>query len=316
MNSKLPPPKPMDISAVLSKSRPKIDYVLPGLPVGAVASIIGPGGVGKSYFALQMAVAVATGQSWVDELLAMGGEAVQKRRPSRVVLILSEESQQMTALRMHDVIDHLAGTPAQRKAIVARLAENLSVYPLAGGPRLLLDGQADGTYGLDTLSNLADGARLVVLDPLRRFHTGEENSSLEMTHAVEACERIAHRRSCAFVVTHHANKLAGQTSTGEKSAASRGSTALTDGVRLQMNLSPVDDAAAKRSQKATTETARHIRFDVAKANYIADGPRGILMRTPAGILVPAPVQDAGGELPVPRLETARGARKSSPRSNV
>lgn len=51
------------------KEKPEpLDFVLPGMLAGTVGSIISPGGVGKSMFALQLAVQIAGG----PDMLGLG----------------------------------------------------------------------------------------------------------------------------------------------------------------------------------------------------------------------------------------------------
>ena len=49
-------------AAMLKKRRKSLDFVLPGLLVKTVSLLLGPGGVGKSNFALQNAISVAIGR--------------------------------------------------------------------------------------------------------------------------------------------------------------------------------------------------------------------------------------------------------------
>lgn len=311
MSSKPAPPRPIDITAALAAPKPCIDFVVPGLPVGAVASIVGSGGVGKSYFALQVAVAVAAGHTWVYDLLQGPGQPAKKPAPAKVVLVLGEESREMTVLRLHQVVDHHASNAKERKTLLDRLAGNLSLYALAGGPRLLLDDYSEDAHGVEELASMCAGARLVILDPLRRFHIGEENDSLHMTNTVEVCERLGYRIRSATMVTHHTTKLSTVMATAERSAASRGSTALTDGVRLQVNLSALDSAMAKAYRIGDDRSARCVRVDVAKANYISDGHRGVLSRTHEGVLVPVPFPDGASlQMEVAPVKSQRTSRKS------
>lgn len=288
MSKKLTAPEPIDIRTALTSARPTIDFVLPGLPVGAVGSIVGSGGVGKSFFALQLAVAVATGQTWAYDLLSGPGETPAKRAPAKVALVLGEESREMAILRLHQIVEHQAGTSREMKVLLDRLSSNLTLYALAGGPRVLLDDLSEDVHGVDELASMCAGTRLMILDPLRRFHVGEENDSLHMTRTVQVCEGLGQRLKNAVILTHHTTKQSAYTASAERSAASRGSTALTDGVRLQVNMSSLDGAMAKAYRLGDDQAARCVRVDIAKANYTADGHRGVLSRSSEGVLVPLP----------------------------
>lgn len=312
MSKKPAVPQPIDIHAALTSARPVIDFVLPGLPVAAVGSIVGSGGVGKSFFALHLAIAVAAGQRWAYELLAGPGEKVVIPAPSKVALVLGEESREMAILRLHQIVDHHAATAGERRVLLDRLSANLKLYALAGGPRVVLDDFSEDVHGLDELAAMCAGTRLVILDPLRRFHVGEENDSLHMTRTVQACEGLGKRNKSAVLVTHHSTKQSAYTATAERSAASRGSTALTDGVRLQVNMSALDGAMAKTYRVADEQAARCVRLDIAKSNYVADGHRGVLRRTSEGVLDPVAAPESSLSapyvVPVEKLKRTRKAK--------
>jgi RecA-family ATPase len=66
-----------------------------------------------------------------------------------------------------------------------------------------------------------------------------------VTRFVEAVERVAQATGATVLIIHHANK--GSINAVEQNqSASRGSSALTDGVRLQMNLATMDANGAKK----------------------------------------------------------------------
>ena len=71
---------------------------------------------------------------------------------------------------------------------------------------------------------------------------------------------------------------------GDKAGASRGSAAFTDALRWQMNLSQLDDALAAQYGIPAHERRRHVRVDLAKANYIAPREPQVLRRDSGGVL--------------------------------
>jgi hypothetical protein len=78
---------------------------------------------------------------------------------------------------------------------------------------------------------------LVVLDPLARLHTCEENSNTVGTMLINAGERIAQEFNCAVLILHHVSKDAA--SKGTVSAHSgRGGSAFGDGARSVWRLVP------------------------------------------------------------------------------
>ena len=50
--------EPLNLLDVMSTTQPEFDFVLPGMLAGTVGSLVSPGGVGKSFLALQLALLV------------------------------------------------------------------------------------------------------------------------------------------------------------------------------------------------------------------------------------------------------------------
>lgn len=287
MGEQLEIPRRLNIRHVLTKSPPVPDHVLPGLPLGAVGALVAPGGTGKTMLLLQTAVALASGLPVLEGLLDGTSPELSSRAPARIVLAVAEETAEEMHRRLHAVVSHMLRHAhslldlEHRDLVLARLEENLHIYPLAGGAPLLLD---DATGGLRKLRQMSVGARLVVIDPLRQFHTGDENDSWAMTVAVQACQRIAANEPCAVIAAHHTNKLSTLNGMGERAGAARGSAAFTDGVRWQLNLSGLDEQLAAQYGIAVEDRHGYIRADVAKANYIAPRPPQVLRREAVGVL--------------------------------
>jgi len=89
------------------------------------------------------------------------------------------------------------------------------------------------------------GPKLIAIDPASRFRGGNQDAADDATRLVEQVERIAQRTGATVLVAHHVNKAALQAQR-QSQVAIRGSSALADGVRWQMNLArPPDDVATK-----------------------------------------------------------------------
>lgn len=74
-------------------------------------------------------------------------------------------------------------------------------------------------------------AKLVIAEPLMRFHRLDENDNGHMEVMVEALERLAGETGAAVLVGHHSNKLAIVSGSGDAQQATRGASSLIDGVR-------------------------------------------------------------------------------------
>lgn len=274
----------LDIRATLENAPPRIDFVLPGLPRGATGALVASGGTGKTTFALQTVVSLAPG------LPVAGGAFPAPEQPCKTLLLAAEEDGRVLHHRLHAVRDWLCerelllpdGSLLARDELVERLHTNLLVYPGVGHQvRLLKNGSR--TPLLDELLERCAGARLVLLDPVRRLHDGNENDSGDMTAVVEAGERLAQEANAAVVFVHHTSKAATLNGFSDQQGAGRGSSALTDGVRWQCNLVGMTDTEA-RQNGLEHDRRFFVRLEVCKANYIPPHPVTWLRRLRGGVL--------------------------------
>jgi RecA-family ATPase len=260
----------LDIRLTLTTPPPTLDHVLPGLLAGSVGVVAAPGGTGKSMLLTQIALAIAAGQP------VLGGAMTScpASTPAKVVTFLAEETRPVMHHRLHGAAQQLfAGLQTNdresRLAVVNRLTDNLFMYPLGGEGRLLCIGAdaIDGAGYKQMLDQCRD-ARLIIADPLRRFHDGDENDSGHMTAVVDAFQRIAKKTGAAVLLAHHTNRSSTLSGTGDQATASRGSSALTDGVRWQANLSGLSESFAEKLGIAQDERRYFVRFDFSKSNYM------------------------------------------------
>ena len=280
----------LDIADVLENSPPELDFVLPGLPAGAVGMLAGAGGVGKTMFELQLAVVLAAGLPWRLAPLSALLEFDEERSPERVLLLLAEESNAVVWRRLHAVMAHIVRcglfdcglTAADVKA---RLAENLVIHAVAGSRRLqLLDDVLQAGEHYPALMAAADGTRLVIVDPIRQLHVANENESGAMSALVSVLKRLAHDTGAAVVCAHHASRAAGQFGFSESADASRGSTALVDDTRWVVTLSEPSRERLKSLGVADGQPEGYAVLSAAKMNYIARPAAALLRREPSGAL--------------------------------
>ncbi|MGO4416849.1 helicase RepA family protein [Cupriavidus sp. KB_39] len=278
--------RPLDLSWALTAPLPPLDFVLPGLLPGTFGLLVAPGATGKSQFALDTAVSLSLGRPVAAGLFPACS-------PGRVVFLAGEESDRLLAERIRCLLSlDEQGNPD--------LHRNLILLPMAGESCILLeDGRPTALY--DELSTIAAGARLIIIDPLRRMHGGDENSSSDMTSFVVVMEQLARATGAAVLGVHHANR-ASIVDAGSQHAA-RGSSALVDGARWQLNLSRMDEKTATQHTISEAERMHYVALDFAKTNYLPPLPRCWLKRGPGGRFILA-------QLPAsrPNTRTTGGAR--------
>ena len=292
--------QPLDIRRTLTNSPPYLDHVLPGLLRGTVGMLAGPGGIGKTTLELQIAIAMATGTPVLSGLFQSFG-ARDEVPPAKVVLVTPEESEAVLAHKLHALAKSLlgpvseGGTGLAPSVFLDRLAKNLILFgEQDAGSALLLDARGRVSPSARGLLRAARGARLVILDPLRQFHAGEENDSGTMNRAVVLLRALANRSGAAVVVAHHTSRAAAHMGFGDTAGASRGSTALPDGIRWQLNLSQPTREWAKAHGLDASQRHEHLLLDISKANYSSRPATLVLRRASGGLLEWAP--NLGGSM--------------------
>jgi RecA-family ATPase len=112
-----------------------------------------------------------------------------------------------------------------------------------------------------------------------------------MTRFVEALEYVSKQTRATVLVVHHANKASMQGAEQTQSAA-RGSSAFTDGIRWQMNLSSMTTAEATAHD--ITGNLRHLYLSasITKNNYAAPQPPVFLRRSDHGVLFKADLTES------------------------
>lgn len=216
----------------------------PVLPLGKVGMFAGAGGAGKSWAMTQLALAVATGHNWL-------GFTVDS--PGRVLLVLGEEEKDEAQRRLYRAAAAMNLTAAE----CDDAARRIWVVPMAGRP-VALTKELDGQDGKDLpvtelfrefekrMAAPGEPWRLIVLDPLSRFAGPDvEVDNAAATRFVQVLERLSQVEGTPTVlVTHHTNKGSrqpnrdkeGNPTDASAATGARGSSALTDGVRWQANL--------------------------------------------------------------------------------
>jgi RecA-family ATPase len=225
-----------------------------------VAAIIAPGGAGKSYLAMHIAVSTASGSSLFSKFLPT--------KPSKVVFISGEDDKIELQRRIHAVTQDL---PTSLKASVST---NIFFIDLADSFELFTNKSMTGeVFMTDTPRMLAeciketagDEVDLVIVDPISRFRGGEENSAADTTRFVQALQFIRDKLNTTVLTLHHVNK--GAKSNGSSQNNARGSSAFIDGVRLVYELNVLSDEEIKKLYGSPLIMPRLLTLSTVKTNY-------------------------------------------------
>jgi RecA-family ATPase len=250
------------------------------LPFGKVGVIVAPGGTGKSWFLVQAGVSVATGIPLAD--------AWQVGETGSVLMLLAEDDDEELHRRLDVVMGQLA--MAGQFDAIAMLRENLIIKSMAGENNLMTEAnvahEVELTAYVDRLiatAKLIPNLKLIVFDPVSRFRGGDENKAQDTTRFVEALERVAQATGANILCAHHANK-GSMNSDDQNQSASRGSSALTDGVRWQLNLATMTKAESTNFGIYPNERNFYLTATITKNNYAPPQPGIVLKRGTGGYL--------------------------------
>ena len=247
------------------------------LPLGVVGMIVAPGGTGKSQFVLQLGVSVATGIP-LCELWKVGEQGT-------ALLLLAEDERDEVHRRLDRIVKELAPI---NPSMANDLSQRLLIKSMTARDNLMTRKKPHGTVAttgyvdrlLLTVAGIPD-LKLIVIDPASRFRGGDENSADDVTRFVEEMERIRQATGATVLVCHHANKASMNESNGMRGqSATRGSSAMTDGVRWQLNLAPPQ----KNVLQALDASKRYLSAELAKSNYGPPIESEILIRKSNGYL--------------------------------
>ena len=236
----------INILGAFSNVPAPIEFILPGLPYGVVGSVISPGGVGKSAFALSLACQIAGGPDLTGLQTAIG----------KVVYVAGEDPANVIEHRLHAVGEHC--NAVERETI----AGNLTVIPASGETLDILSSKTQEYF-----LQLATGSTLLLLDTLRVIHSADENDSGAMSNVIGHLKRIANNTGCSIVFLHHTNKNSMNNGAGNEQQASRGSSVLVDNIRWQGYLTNLPEKMVKDLALSDKQKKYYVLFGISKQNY-------------------------------------------------
>lgn len=271
--------KKLDLEWAFGRVPETRDFIFGSFLSGTVGALCGAGAAGKSFWALEMAMAIASQGTEGGDLLRLSPS-----RPGRVVYVAAEESYNELSYRAHMIGRHI---PIEARAAIA---EWLDIEVVEGRRINVLDDE----YYNQLAQNLCGGARLVILDTLSRIHLGEENSNRDMAILISRLEKLSYETGAAVLYLHHISKATALGGLGGEQQAARGASALIDNARWCGNLTGMSKTEAEKlSTDAYSrlpigpERRRYFcKFTVSKENYaITDGDTWY-QRHEGGVLLP------------------------------
>jgi len=242
-----------------------VNDFLPRLNVGVIAA---PGGTGKGYFTLQLALSVATGIKFLGKF--------DIANPGGVLYCNAEDDEPEIHRRFLGCLREVArdvGPEAAKEAIGA-LGERFYAPSLTGKRRLTLYPDQTGSNKRDLL-NLAQSIpdlRLIILDPANRIMAGDFNRVEEVTAFIQCLEEIATESGATILLVTHTNKASqsGDRDSKHSAGAVLGSQSFVNAARWVMTLSTFDESM-RRKHQFSGPLERFVSLRIPKANYLAPG---------------------------------------------
>lgn len=234
----------LDLLSMSKLQPPPLDFVLPGLLLGTVGLITGPGGVGKSFLTFQFAFSVASGH----QLYTHSDYDAQQTLPRKVLWLTAEDSEDIIHHRLHSIISMLnTRKQLQQQQIIDAALTYISLFPTVGIDFSLIAFDGETTDRMQELHKLIQKEKpeLIFIDTLRRFHDSDENDNGRMSAVLKHFESIAKAYNCSVVLVHHENKSGLNNSDGNQSAV-RGASSIIDNARWLVRLRSMSSDESKK----------------------------------------------------------------------
>jgi RecA-family ATPase len=250
---------------------PKQDYVWRGFLRRTVGGVIASGSTGKSFWAMEAAMCVASAKA--NALLLK----LDIPTHGRVVIFNAEDPNEIFWQRFHATCALL--DPADIDAMV----DNMDFVPLFGRA----DTDMNDIMFVHELLEYAKGSRLVIFDTLNRFAgEAEENSNAEMALLLKRFEYIAANAGPGVLVLHHSSKNASANGQQHKQESARGASSITSNLRWQAFMQGMSTEEALDLGVAEEQRHNYVQFGGNKENYGQKTPATWLKRHEHGVLLP------------------------------
>ncbi|MDR5904522.1 helicase RepA family protein [Franzmannia qiaohouensis] len=276
----------IDLMWAFENEPPPLDFIWSGFLSGTVGALVAPGATGKSYWALEAAMCIASS--------VPGGDILQLNpsKTGRVIYLAGEDPEPVLLRRIHAIGKHLS--PAARAAI----AKNLVLESIMGKGLNIMDERH-----MQKILDFCHGARLIVLDTLSRVHHLDENSNGEMAQLVSRLEQIAYLTGASVLYLHHVNKNSARDGQTGQQQAARGASALIDNARwcgfvermTEEKAELLSDRTFDRRPIGNDRRKYFLRFGSSKINYGEELDERWYERQAEGVLIPVELVPAKQE---------------------
>lgn len=209
------------------------------IPLGTITIISAPGGTGKTWLVVQLAL-----------------RFILENPNKKVFLWLSEDLESIVKHRMNLICESIL------EASLDDRFKNVTITDSAPFPLLEREkGVYKSSYRFEQIKSELQDYDLVVLDPLLAFYGADENDNSQARLFMQPFMNWAKDTNKSIIFLHHSNKATGN----ENSSKTRGAGAFVDACRVCYEL----DKVYKDSNKKTIDLdSLHLRdIKLSKDNY-------------------------------------------------
>ena len=196
------------------------------IPKNTLTMISAPGGTGKSFLSIQLAIRI-----------------IAENPEHKILLWLSEDPLYYTKDRINKIFERIMPHLLDRKE---EILKNIEIIDSDGE---IVHFNKLSKEELKEAGDELVSYNVVILDPLIAFYAGEENSNSEARAFMNILNRIAKRRLLSIILIHHHNK-------GENGGRTRGASAFVDAVRLLYTLNTIKIGEEKKEIHPTKRLIR------------------------------------------------------------
>jgi hypothetical protein len=203
------------LSALHLSEIPPVAWLVKGLlPAASVVMVFGPSGGGKTFWALDLMLRIASGMPWHG----------RKTQPGLAVLLAGEgaagiKNRVEAFLRYHKLSSGDLAFALLPRVIDLSDSEQVTAFIIAVKRLAHRSRKKLRVIGIDTLARAANGA--------------DENSNAAMSLIMEHCAEIARRTGAAIVLIHHS---------GHESTRARGASAIRAALDTEIAIFPADNS--------------------------------------------------------------------------
>jgi KaiC/GvpD/RAD55 family RecA-like ATPase len=170
----------------------------PLLPSNSIILLDGLGGLGKSIFAMEMAYAISTGQSFLlQDILPMG------KYP--ILYLTAEESDWRFFERLKN-IENAYQCQSKNFYWVSTISKDFCLSTARFFCKKQNEVQPTETFAFLENAIQKTNAKLVVLDSWVNFYGLDENSTEDGIYAYDCLKGLIRKYDCSFILIHHQTK--------------------------------------------------------------------------------------------------------------